>query len=185
MTTQTADARPILGLKTGWGWYLVAGILFIIVGVLAVIEPIFTSLAVGVYLGVSFIVAGAMATAGGIANVKHKGAWVFIILGILAMIAGGYMLMLPFNAAVSLVWVIGVWMVVAGGFEFATAFQIRRNRGWMILIGIVDVILGGYLMWVNPLLAMAFLGWFVGLTFAMRGVASIVLSGELRKLSQL
>lgn len=185
MTAQTADAGPVLHLKTGWGWYLAAGVLFILVGVLAVIESVFTSLAVGVYLGVSFIVAGAMATAAGVANIKHKGAWAFIILGILAMIGGAYMLMLPFNAAVALVWVIGVWMVVAGGFEIGSAFQIRRNRAWLVLIGVVDVIFGGMLIWVDPLVAMNFLAWFVGISFAMRGMAAIVVSSELRKLSKL
>ena len=120
MTAQTAYPESTLHVKTGWGWVLVAGILFVIVGVLAVLQPLITSLAVGIYLGASFIVAGAFAVASGVANFKQKGAWLYIVLGILAMIAGGYLAMLPLNAAVSLVWAIGIWMIVAGSFELST-----------------------------------------------------------------
>ena len=185
MTAQIAHAeQPSLTLKTGSGWILVAGVLFIIVGVLAVLQPLITSLAVGIYLGASFIVAGAFAAAGGFANVRQKGAWLYIILGVLAMIAGGYMALLPLNAAVSLVWAIGVWMVVAGAFELYTASQVRLHRSWMIFIGLVDIALGGVLMWIDPLSAIQALAWMVGIGFVMRGIASIVFSRELRRLSR-
>jgi len=160
-------------------------VLFIIVGVLAVLQPLITSLAVGIVLGAAFIVSGAFATASGVANIKQKGAWMFIILGILAMIAGGYMALLPLNVAVSLVWAIGVWMIVAGAFELYTASQIRLHRAWMIFIGLVDIALGVVLMWIDPISAIKVLAWMVGFSFVMRGIASIVFSRELRKLSQL
>jgi uncharacterized membrane protein HdeD (DUF308 family) len=185
MTAQAAYPEGTLKLKTGWGWVLVAGILFVIVGVLAVLQPLITGLAVGIYLGASFIVAGAFAAASGVVNIRQRGAWLFIILGILAMIAGAYMALLPLNAAVSLVWAIGVWMIVAGAFELYTATQIRLHRAWMIFIGLVDVALGLVLLWIDPVSAIEVLAWMVGFSFVMRGIASIVFSGELRKLSQL
>lgn len=185
MTTQTVQTDQHLGLKTGWGWVLAAGVLFIVVGVLAVLHPLMTGLAVGIYLGASFVVAGAFATASGLANVKQKGAWLYIVLGILAMLAGGYMALLPLNAAVSLVWVIGMWMIVAGVFELYTASQVRLHRAWMIFIGLVDIALGVLLMWIDPLSAIEVLAWMVGFSFVMRGIGSIVFSRELRKLSEL
>ena len=186
MTAQTAYSQPgTETLKTGWGWVLVAGVLFIVVGVLAVLQPLITSFAVGIYLGASFIIAGAFAAASGIANIRQKGAWLYVILGILAMIAGGYMAMLPVNAALSLVWAIGLWMIVAGVFEIYTAFQIPLHRGWMIFFGLVDIALGVVLMWIDPISAIQVLAWMVGISFVMRGIASIVFSRELRKLSQI
>lgn len=185
MTAQTVHAGSEFKLKTGWGWVLAAGVLFIVVGVLAVLQPLITGVAVGIFLGASFMVAGGFAIAGGVANIRQQGAWLYIILGMLAMIAGGYMALLPLNAAVSLVWAIGLWMIVAGVFELYTAAQVRLHRGWMIFLGLADIAIGAVLMWIDPGSAIGVLAWMVGFSFVMRGIASIVFSRELRKLGQL
>lgn len=185
MTARTARAGSDGKLGAGSGWTLVAGVLFVVVGVLAVLQPLLTSLAVGIYLGASFIIAGAFATASGLANARQKGSWLYIVLGIFAMFGGGYIALLPLNAAVSLVWAIGIWMVVAGAFELYTASQIRLHRSWMIVVGLVDIALGCMLMWIDPISAIEVLAWIVGFGFVMRGIASIIFSRALRKLTEI
>jgi uncharacterized membrane protein HdeD (DUF308 family) len=185
MTAQPYQAEAMPKLTTGWEWLLAAGVLFVAVGVLAVFQPLLTSLAVGIYLGVSFLLVGAMAAAAGIVNIKRRGAWLYIVLGLLAMLAGAYMAYQPLAAAVSLVWAAGIWLIVAGAMELTTAFQMRKHRGWMILVGVVDVVLGGLLIFIDPVSALGILTIMVSVSFVMRGVASIVFALELRRLARI
>ena len=183
MIAQTAPG-PIFGLQRGATWFLVAGILFIVVGALALVEPLVTSVAVGLFLGVSFLFAGAMAAGTGIANIGHKGGWLYVLLGVFGMVAGGFMALQPVAAAVSLVWITGFFLIFAGAFELAAAFRAEKHRGWMVFLGAADILLGVLLLDIDPLAAVHFLAFIVAVSFVMRGVASIVLSTHLRKLSQ-
>jgi uncharacterized membrane protein HdeD (DUF308 family) len=183
MTAQTAYSEPTPKLKIRSGWFLAVGILFVAIGIFAVLEPLVTSLAVGIFLAASFLIAGISATASGLASLGHKGAWLYVILGLLAIVVGVTMARLPLNAAVTLVWAIGVWMIVSGISELAIASRFRLHRGWLIFMGIVDIILGGALMWIDPISAMQVLAFLVGFSFVMRGITSIMFSRALRRLS--
>jgi len=183
MTTQAAPG-PIFGLQRGATWFLVAGILFLVVGALALVEPLVTSVAVGLFLGVTFMLAGAMAAGTGIVNIGHKGGWLYVLLGLFGMLAGGFMAFQPVAAAVSLVWITGFFLIFAGAFELAAAFRAQKHRGWMIFLGTVDILLGVLLLDIDPVSAMHFLAFIVAVSFVMRGAASIVFSNELRKLSK-
>ena len=183
MTAQTAPG-PIFGLQRGATWFLVAGILFIVIGALALVEPLVTSVAVGMFLGVTFLLAGAMAAGTGIVNIGHKGGWLYVLLGLFGMAAGGFMAARPVAAAVSLVWIIGMFLIFAGAFELAAGFRAQKHRGWMIFLGAVDILLGVLLIDIDPVSAVHFLAFIVALSFFMRGAASIVLATHLRKLSK-
>jgi uncharacterized membrane protein HdeD (DUF308 family) len=171
-------------LETRSGWLLAVGILFIVIGIAAALEPLITSLAVGIFLAASFLIAGVFATASGVANIKHRGAWLYIILGLLAIVVGAIMALLPLNAAVTLVWAIGLWMIGAGVLELAIASRFRLHRGWLVCTGVVDIVLGAVLMWIDPISAMQVLAFLVGFNFVVRGFTSIMFSRELRRLSR-
>jgi uncharacterized membrane protein HdeD (DUF308 family) len=185
MTAQTAYSDPTPKPQTRSGWVLAAGILFVVIGVFAALEPLVTSLAVGIFLAATFIIAGISATASGLANIRHRGSWLYVILGVLAIAVGVIMARLPLNAAITLVWAIGLWMIAAGVFELAIASRFSLHRGWLIFIGLVDIVLGGLLMWIDPLSALQVLAFLVGFNFVMRGIASIMFSRALRQLSRL
>jgi uncharacterized membrane protein HdeD (DUF308 family) len=182
MTAHTVYPDSPSRLKTRSGWVLAVGVLFVVIGIFAVLEPLVTSFAVGIFLAASFIIAGISATASGLANFKHRGAWLYVILGVLAIIVGVIMARLPLNAAVTLVWAIGLWMIVAGVFELAVAARFSLHRGWLFFIGLVDIVLGAMLMWIDPLSAMQVLAFLVGFSFVMRGIASVMFSRALRRL---
>jgi uncharacterized membrane protein HdeD (DUF308 family) len=168
-------------LKDWSGWAYVAGIAFLVVGILALLEPPLASLATGIYLGAMFCVAGGFMLAGGIANINHKGGWLAVLLGLLSLAAGLLVLYNPVAGAVSLVWVMGAWLIVGGIFELVTGFSIRIGRGWLILVGIVNLALGAFVIMLDPTQAFAFLGYFVGISLIFRGLWSLVFTAELHQ----
>ncbi len=176
--TETAARNS---LKDWSGWDYVPGIAFLVVGILALAEPPLASLAASVYLGAMLCVAGAFMLAGGIAGMHHRGGRLSILLGILSLAVGALIIYNPIAGAVSLTWVLGAWFVVGGIFELATGFSIPAGRGWLILVGIINLVLGIWVVMLDPAQAFAFLGLLVGISLVFRGLWSLMFTSDLHR----
>lgn len=164
---------------TEWsGWDYLPGLAFIIIGVLALMQAPLASLASGIYVGSLLCVAGAFAFVGGLSHIRRGGAWLAALLGLLSIIVGAAFLYNPAAGAVTLVWMIGAWLLVGGIFEFATAFTTPFGKGWLVLVGVVDLVLGALVLTLDPKQAFAFLGYYVGISFIFRGLWTTVFVGE-------
>ena len=185
MTANAAGmAKPRKKLSEWPGWDYVPGIAFMVIGVLALTQPPLTSLATGIYLGAMLLVGGAFALAGGIVNIGYRGAWLMALLGALSVAAGMLVLYNPVAGAVSLTWVLAAWLLVGGIFELAMAFNVPAGRGWLIFTGLVDVVFGGFVLMMNPAEAFVFLGYFVGVSFILRGLWSVMFTSDLHGVKQ-
>jgi len=163
------------------GWDYVPGIAFLVIGILALVEPPIASLAAGIYLGFMLCVAGGFALAGGIAHLGRRGALLALLLGLLSLAAGFMVLYNPVVGAVSLVWVMGAWFTVSGVFELAMGFSVPVGKSWLILVGIVNLALGALVIMMPPAQAFAFLGYFVGISFVFRGLWSLFFTADLHR----
>ena len=167
---------------TEWsGWDYLPGIAFIIIGVLAIMQAPLASLATGIYVGSLLCVAGIFAFVGGLSHIKVRGAWLAALLGLLSIVVGAAFLYNPTAGAVTLVWMIGAWLIVGGIFELATAFSTPIGRGWLVLVGIVDLVLGVLVLTMDPNQAFSFLGYYVGISFIFRGIWTTVFVGEVHE----
>jgi len=160
------------------GWDYLPGIAFIVVGVLALMMAPLTSLATGIYVGAMLCVAGGFAFIGGLSHIRRGGAWLAALLGLLSIVVGVAFLYNPAAGAVTLVWMIGAWLLVGGLFEFGTAFATPFGKGWLVLVGLVDLALGALVLFMDPREAFAFLGYYVGISFIFRGLWTVVFVGE-------
>jgi uncharacterized membrane protein HdeD (DUF308 family) len=163
------------------GWDYLPGIAFILVGVLALMMAPLTSLATGLYVGAMLCVAGAFAFIGGLAHIKRGGAWLAALLGLLSIVVGAVFLYNPVAGAVTLVWMIGGWLIVGGVLELGTAFTMPFGKGWLVLVGLVDLALGAIVLFMDPVQAFAFLGYYVGISFIFRGLWTVVFVGEVHE----
>ena len=160
------------------GWDYLPGIAFIVIGVLALMLAPLTSLATGVYVGAMLCVAGGFAFIGGLSHIKRGGAWLAVLLGLLSLLVGIAFLYNPVAGSITLVWMIGAWLLVGGVFEFATAFTTPFGKGWLVLVGLVDLALGALVLMMEPRTAFAFLGYYVGISFIFRGLWTVFFVGE-------
>lgn len=160
------------------GWDYLPGITFIVVGVLALMMAPLTSLATGVYVGAMLCVAGGFAFIGGLSHIKREGSWLAALLGLLSIVAGIAFFYNPVAGAVTLVWFIGAWLIAGGLLELGTAFTTPFGKGWLVLVGLVDLALGAFVLMMDPKDAFAFLGYYVGISFIFRGLWTVVFVGE-------
>lgn len=173
-----ATATKGNGLRDWSGWDYLPGIAFTVIGILALVEAPLASVATGIYLGAMLSVAGAFGLVGGLAHLGRRGALLAALLGLLSFVVGAVVLFNPVAGAISLTWLIGAWFVVGGVFELAMGFNMTIGRGWLFLVGIVDLVLGALVLMMNPADAFVFLGYLVGIGLLVRGLWSVVFVGE-------
>ncbi|MFC0146588.1 HdeD family acid-resistance protein [Sphingobium scionense] len=190
MTNIYAAGGPDFGQKepfsprTGWGWVLAYAVLVLGIGLLALCNPLATGLATGLFFGLVLLIYGVSAIAAGLSSLSTRGRWIEILLGIVALVAAVIVFFNPFAGALSLAWMIGAWLLVSGIFQVAGAFRAAHDRGWRLFLGILDTVLGAWLLFSSPGTAFAFLAILVGVSFLFRGLFLTLLALGLRKLGK-
>lgn len=168
----------------GWGWILAYGIAVLLIGVFALANPIATGFATGILIAFVLISFGVFAIATSFSSLKGRARWIELLLGLLALLAGLATLFLPYVGALSLVWMIGAWLLVSGVLEIASAIRFPVDRGWRFFLGVVDTLIGLWLLMAGPVTGLAFLAVLVGISLLLRGVFIIMLALALRRFAQ-
>lgn len=168
-----------------WGWILAYGILLIVVGIFAMMNPIVTGLTVGIILSISFLFGGAFSLFAAFKDAGWQAKTVDILFGILALLTSFIFFVNPFGGAISLTWVFGVMLLITGIFELIAAFRAESEKIWLILLGIFDILIGLWAtFFMQPGAALIVLATFVGITFIFRGVMLTVIAFKLRNLTK-
>jgi uncharacterized membrane protein HdeD (DUF308 family) len=163
-------------------WWLLAvlGVVSIVCGVLAVVYPDITLLAMGIIFGFYLLLAGVFELVEAIVGDAASRA-LSAIVGIVALIAGLICLRRPGESLLALVVVLGIYLVVTGIAQLVRAFASVEHRGWSLLSAVVDVVLGILILsW--PDLSLVTLAVFFGISLIVRGAIALVAAWQLRKL---
>lgn len=166
-----------------WKWLLLFSILLILAGSFAINHPLVTAVATSVLFSALLMVTGIASLATGFMAKGAGNRWIDIVFGVLAIIGGVLTFGAPVEGALSLTWALGALYAVSGVFELAAAFNASAGRGWLIVQGIVDVAIGGWIMVLLPGAALLTLAVVVGLGFIFRGIMAGMLAFQLRKLA--
>jgi uncharacterized membrane protein HdeD (DUF308 family) len=107
-------------------WLGISGLLLIVLGVVLIRHLHLTVAIIGLIIGISWIVQGLSALAGGVAagDVEGRGWWIFF--GIISLIGGIVITAVPVASVTALAVLVGIWFIVEGLFEIAGGFILRR-----------------------------------------------------------
>jgi uncharacterized membrane protein HdeD (DUF308 family) len=106
-------------------WLGIAGLLYVVIGVLLIRHLNLTVAVIGLVVGLTWIVSGLSALMGaGAGSREGRGWWIFF--GIVSLIAGIIVVADPISSVTVLATLLGIWFVVIGLFEVIGAFIIRR-----------------------------------------------------------
>ncbi|NIG54578.1 HdeD family acid-resistance protein [Chitinophaga sp. Cy-1792] len=112
-------------------------------------------------------------------NVKYW--WLYLLNGIIFIIAGFIVFSNPFSSYVILSIFFAVTLFVTGIAEISFAVSNRQSMygwGWSLASGIIDVVVG-FLLMIYPAVSMAVIPLFLGFWFLFRGISLIVFSIQL------
>lgn len=177
----TASATSLETKDRAWWLILVEGIALVVIGAILLWAPAKTKVEtytiLVALLAIYWIISGIMAL---VNMFMDHTAWAWkLFIGIVSIIAGGYILMYPIATALALprifVLVLGIWGLMQGLIYLVLAF---KGGGWGFgILGGVFILLGLYLVvnWSAPGMGLAIL-WAVAITALIGGVIMIFLA---------
>ena len=107
-------------------WLGIGGMLFIVIGVVLIRHLHLTIAAIGLIVGITWIVQGLAALIGGISGGVREGRAWWITFGLVSLIAGIVVVSTPVSSLNVLAVLVGIWFIVMGIFEIIGAFLLRR-----------------------------------------------------------
>jgi uncharacterized membrane protein HdeD (DUF308 family) len=110
-------------------FYVLAGVVGIVAGVVAALWPGITVLLLVVLAGGWAVITGALEIAAAVRLLQGMtGRWVLALSGVVSVIAGVIMLLRPDIGALALATVLGIYALVAGVALLWAAWQVRKAR---------------------------------------------------------
>ena len=163
-----------------WQLFLTQGVIMTILGVLAVIWPQISTVAVDIYVGWLFLLSGVV----GLATMflaQDVQAFLWLLLtAALSLFVGIVLLWHPVEGAVSLTLVLIAFFIVEGIFQIAASVSYRDvfpdSWGWLLASGIADLILAALIIKGWPSTAGWALGLIVGVNLVTSGAAIIMVA---------
>jgi uncharacterized membrane protein HdeD (DUF308 family) len=167
------------------GWSIVLSVLMMVAGVLAIILPQASGIAVTILVGWLLLFCGGVHLAYAWQTRRSGGLWWEILIGVIYIVAGGYILLRPMVGLASLTLVLAAYLVAASILEFILAFQLRplTGSGWLLLDGIITFILAVLIGWTWLASTLWVVGTLVGISMLFSGVTRLMLSLTARRLA--
>ena len=166
------------------GWYVVAAVLFIVLGLFAIIEPAVAGLAVALLVGWLLIFGGASHLIGAFKGGGAKQVIFQLLIGIIYLISGFYCLTHPLLAIGTLTLLLASVILVEGVLEIISYFRLKGEdaSGWMLLNGIITLLLGGLIWFHWPSSSIWAIGILLGVNLLMTGMTRLTFGLAARKL---
>jgi uncharacterized membrane protein HdeD (DUF308 family) len=166
-------------LVSSWWVLALRGAIAIAFGVLALLWPGLTLLALVALFAAYALFGGVVALAGAVrARRRDRDWWLMLLLGIVSIAAGLFAVFAPGITAVSLVLLIGANALITGVIELVMAVRLRRTieREWMLgLAGVFSVLFGGFVLLFPAAGALAIV-WLIAVHAIAIGILFLTLS---------
>ena len=156
-----------------WVFYMVEGVILVVLGLAAILIPQMASLAVAILIGWLFLISGMV----GLFTtfwLRHAPGFSWSLVSALLAIAAGIVLLgWPVSGVLSLTLVLIIFFLIEGIASIMFALDHRRELtgrwGWMLASGIVDLVLAAIIFAGLPETATWAIGLLVGINMVMGG----------------
>lgn len=180
------SADVTAAMKKNWGWFLTAGIIMVVIGVIALAVPAAATVVVELFLGWVFLIGGIFEIISACTSWSSGSSVIRLLSGILSVIVGIILLTFVAQGVLVITLLLGIYFIVQGVVSLIWAFQARPlpNWGWVLFNGIVSLILGGLIWGEWPGDAAWVIGLLVGIGLIFGGWTRIMLAVAFRGLDE-
>ena len=173
-------------VSINWHLFAAQGVVMTVIGILAMIWPQISTVAVDLYVGWMFFISGAVGVLGMFfAPTVSTFLW-SLLTSALSLLVGVLLLWHPVEGAASLTLVLIAFFLVEGVFHIVLSFSYRNafpgSWGWMLISGITDLILVAIIMKGWPTSANWALGLVVGANLITSGLAILMIALAARRI---
>jgi uncharacterized membrane protein HdeD (DUF308 family) len=159
-------------VRKSWGWFLVFGVLLMVLGVLCIVKSqtatTFSILALGWVLAIS----GVIWLVNSVWAFSWHGFFLYLLNAIIRGVTGYLLIRHPDAGAAGVTMLLASLFIVGGLFRAAGASVIKFPRwGWTLFAGLVSVALGVFLLATWPTASTFFVGLAIGIDLMFDGAA--------------
>jgi uncharacterized membrane protein HdeD (DUF308 family) len=167
-------------LHDHWVFYLVEGIVLLVLGATAILIPPLATLAATILFGWLFLISGVVGLFTSFGMRAAPGFWWSLLSAVLGIVVGGWLLAQPVSGAVSLTLLLIAFFLIEGILTIMFALDHKRELtgrwGWMLASGIVDLLLATMIFAGLPSTAAWAIGLLVGVNMLFGGTALIAMA---------
>jgi len=165
-------------LNARWGLLMFQGVALIVLGVLAIAAPMLATIAVEIYVGWLFLIAGIVGLVA-IFYADDLAAFLWtLVTAALSLATGVLLLYHPISGTVTLTLALTAFFVAEGVFQIATSLAYRKALpsawGWLLASGVADLILVAIVISGWPLTTTWVLGLLAGVNLLTSGWAIVM-----------
>lgn len=171
-------------------WYisLIVGILFVLLGIITLLNPMISLFTIGILFSLSFMVGGIIEVIFSIENrfLLYNWGWKLVV-GILTFFIGLLLFLKP-EITIEVISLYVGFLIMFRSFSavsFALDFKRYGNRGWIYLLifGISGVVFSFFLLW-NPVWVAIYIAAFIGISLFIAGFFNVYYGFKLRKIKK-
>lgn len=171
MTVDAPETRSI--------WHTIEGVALIVLGLLAILIPVFAGAAFGLALGILLTVAGIVGLIATFQGRRHQHQGWSLASSLLALIAGLLIVFMPVLGADVVALILAFYLLLDGIAQIGLALDHRKRGdrafGWLLAVGILDVLLALLIVILSPSGKAALIGFIIGLDLVLAGAAMLAL----------
>ena len=175
-----------VALHDHWRFYLIEGIVLVILGAAAVAVPAIATLSFAILIGWLFLISGVVGLFTTLRMRGVPGFWWSLFSAVLGIVVGGLLIANPITGAFSLTFLLIVLFIIEGVLSVMFALEHRQDLpggwGWMLASGIIDLVLATIIFAGLPGSAIWALGLVVGFNLAFGGIALIMMALYARRI---
>ncbi len=170
-------------LRAKWGWILALGIVYVVVGLVALGSIVMATVASVLVIGIMMVIAGVAE----VINAFQVTSWgkfvLWVLLGALYILAGLVTFENPLLGAAVLTLVLGFCLVASGITRTILAFSMKAGGPWVLVLisGLVTLLIGLVSLGHWPVSSLFVLGLFLGIDLLVAGFGWIGLAFALRR----
>jgi len=163
-------------------WFLVRGVILVILGLIAVGRAVSVTLASMYFFGWLLIIGGVVEAVQAFWQRQWGGLIFHLLSGVLYAVVGFMVLGNPAAGATALTLIIALFFLIAGAFRIIVSLTMRFPEWhWLLLNGAITLLLG-LLIWKQwPSSALWVIGLFIGIELIFTGSAWVMLSLAARR----
>jgi uncharacterized membrane protein HdeD (DUF308 family) len=170
-------------LSRNWWVLLLRGIVAIVFGVLAWLQPGISLAALVLLFGAYSMVDGILGAWTAIAGRKeHEHWWVLLLEGLVGIGVGILTLFAPGVTALALLFYIAIWAIATGVLEIVAAIRLRKEieGEWLLVLGGLASVAFGVLLMARPGAGALAVLWIIAAYAVVFGVILVVLAFKAR-----
>ena len=178
-TSQTLSASMVeAAVAENRTWFIILGIILMVLGVGAIAFPLIATIAIKVFLGWLFLIGGLVQLAHTFSTQKWSAFFLSLLCGAVYVLAGGWLAFFPLTGILTLTIFLAAMFIVQGVLEFSMAFRVRPQGGWiwMLISGLISIVVGIMIFGGLPSTAVWVIGLLVGINVLSTGLAYFFLA---------